>query len=584
MNAHIDAPQDRDREVSGFIILVSLLQGLALYLVVTGKDAGWGFFSQLSGQIYWYSLILSVPTLMTLSVASLRDPRFWQHVALALVIWLALASWAAWSATNLHGVQADDVLAPFGSMCLLGEFIALPYLQCRLASGRWRPDYAQLVDHAWQNGLTLLLVLPFVGLCWAVLELWGSLFKLIGIDFFASLFRETAFIYLASGTMVGLGIWIARSQHRPLRLLREVLFAVCRGLLPVLALLAVMFVLALPFKGLVPLWNTGHATVLLLTLIALIVLFTNAVFQDGKTTTAYPRPVQLLINAGLASLPLYAGISLYAMWLRLADYGWTGPRVLLFAAVLLMGGHALSYAWAALSRRGGWMHHLPAINISLSLCTLAAIAALNSPLIDPWRISVSSQVARLSTTTETLTSRELDYLRFHAGRRGYEALLALRESPAFAGSPERLATIDHEIEKPFPWGRDITPKVATIEELRQSLTLAPGASADADWLQWLLNRKDSSSICLTPHSQCVVLTMDLDHDGQSEQLLCGQTSYQMNICEVSTRDATGWTEVGQYGFGLDFESWRKMLQQGQIHIIPRRWPDLAIDGQKSSLK
>ena len=85
-------------------------------------------------------------------------------------------------------------------------FVALPWLQCRIEHGRWRAPYAELFEHAWQNALTLALTLAFVGICWAVLQLWAELFALVKIDFFRDLFREPAFVYLATGGMAGLGV------------------------------------------------------------------------------------------------------------------------------------------------------------------------------------------------------------------------------------------------------------------------------------------------------------------------------------------------------------------------------------------
>ena len=98
-----------------------------------------------------------------------------------------------------------------------------------------------------------------VGLTWLLLWLWAALFQLVDIGFFRTLFRDDAFIALATGTLFGFGVLIGRTQHRAIQTVRSVLFAVGRGLLPLLAFIALLFVLSLPFTGLEPLWRTRSA-------------------------------------------------------------------------------------------------------------------------------------------------------------------------------------------------------------------------------------------------------------------------------------------------------------------------------------
>src|SRR5690606_33220909 len=205
------------RNERAMIVLLAVLQGGLLYLAERGHEAGWWIFSELSGRVCWYTLVLAVPTLMALSLVRLRDARFWQHAAGAAAVFAGIGAWAAWSATGGPGIQSNAVLWPFSVSVAIGLFVALPWLQCRLATGRWRAPYPCLFEHAWQNALTLALAGLFTGICWMVLWLWGALFSLVEITFFRELFREDAFVYLATGAMAGLGVLIGRTQHRPVR-------------------------------------------------------------------------------------------------------------------------------------------------------------------------------------------------------------------------------------------------------------------------------------------------------------------------------------------------------------------------------
>jgi len=315
------------RDARAFVVLVSLVQALLLYLARIGHEHLWWWLSPYAPQVYWYTLILAVPTTMTLSVHRLDDRRFWQSALGVAIVYALLASWAAWSVTGAPGINIASVLAPFAITVGGALFVAWPFLQCRQENGRWRAAYPELFDHAWQNGLTLIVAFLFTGVCWVVLRLWAELFALVHIRFFKALFFDNRpFAYLASGLFAGLGILIGRTQQHPLRVARQILFAVCRGLLPLLALIALMFLASLPFTGLAPLWATRSAASLLLGLLLLLVVFVNAVWQDGVGVKPYPRALRWLIDVALIFSPIYAALALYALALRTGQYGWTDQR------------------------------------------------------------------------------------------------------------------------------------------------------------------------------------------------------------------------------------------------------------------
>lgn len=294
------APDDLPlpRQTRAFIVLVALLQGGLLYLAEWGADHGVAPFAALGGRVCWYTLVLTVPSMLLLSVQTLHDRRLWQQLAVVAAVFAALAGWAAWSATGAPGLESNKVLTPFGLSVAAALLIALPWLQFRQHHGSWRASYHALFEHAWQNTLTLALALVFIGVCWGVLTLWAELFALVKIDLFRTLFREDAFIYLATGTMAGLGILIGRTRQRAVQVMRQIVFALCTGLVPLLASIALLFILTLPLTGLQPLWQTRAAAAILLCMVFGLVLFTNAVYQDGATRRRIPAGCGALSRPG----------------------------------------------------------------------------------------------------------------------------------------------------------------------------------------------------------------------------------------------------------------------------------------------
>lgn len=587
-------PQNPDRSLRGFIVLVALSQGAALYAARVGSERQWWPLSELGGQVCWYTLVLSVPTVMTLTVQKLRDARFWQHSVLIALVYAALAAWASWNATGASGLDSQAVLAPFGFTAAIALFVLMPYLQCRLTHGRWTAPYAELFEHGWQNGLTLLLLIPFVGLCWAVLWLWGALFKLVEIRFFAELFGERAFIYLATGTMVGLGILVARTQQRPVQILQQIVFAVFKGLLPLLAFIAVLFLSSLPVTGLEPLWQTRRAASLLMTVVMLMLLFTNAVFQDGRVQNGvvgtYPKILRRLVELGLASLPIYAFLALYAVWLRVDQYGWSPDR--LYAALLATtsAAYALGYSYSVLRPSGAWLSPITTINVSLSWLVMALIGLLNSPVLDPLRISVASQLARLHDGEIKPAELDLKFLRFSAGRSGYRALIGLQSEAAIAQDPRALASVQMMLKRSERWARagaDSRESTVTLslDDARKRIAAAPGADPiDEPWLQGVVDHQLSSMGCLEDAGDCVVLSPDLDRDGVNERLLCESSDPDIVVCRLSAKIDGHWADVGDAQAWSGSEQTVAALKQGKFTVKPQRWADLLIGDQTFSIR
>jgi len=581
------------RDARAFVVLVSLVQALLLYLARIGHEHLWWWLSPYAPQVYWYTLILAVPTTMTLSVHRLDDRRFWQSALGVAIVYALLASWAAWSVTGAPGINIASVLAPFAITVGGALFVAWPFLQCRQENGRWRAAYPELFDHAWQNGLTLIVAFLFTGVCWVVLRLWAELFALVHIRFFKALFFDNRpFAYLASGLFAGLGILIGRTQQHPLRVARQILFAVCRGLLPLLALIALMFLASLPFTGLAPLWATRSAASLLLGLLLLLVVFVNAVWQDGVGVKPYPRALRWLIDVALIFSPIYAALALYALALRTGQYGWTDQRFWAVLAAVVLACHAVGYMATALRWKGEWLAWLPRVNVALAGVVIVLAILANSPALDPYRIAVASQIARLHNGRVAPGKLDVTELRFDSGRRGYRAAVALQHDPAMRADSAALAQLTHIVahQQQQRWLTDAQQKrlaVPTIAALRAQITLAPGAVAPDDaWYGVVLASKLAiAARCAVRGADCVVLTPDLRGDGTHQILLCALDTQVPVTCQLYARDAqVQWTPVES----LTFPSWQPgaiaavqaSLRAGRLQTQWPYWPDVKVAGIK----
>ncbi|WP_312320255.1 DUF4153 domain-containing protein [Stenotrophomonas sp.] len=574
------------------IVLIALLQGLALYAVQQANDS-WPF-QDIASRYRWYTWVLTIPTAVALTLVTLRDRRLWLHAIVGSVVVLALASWIGWNlGGGATGLVDGPLHWPFSLSMGIAVFVTLPWWQFRLQHGHWRATYDALFERAWQNGLTLALALAFTGLTWLLLWLWAALFQLVDIDFFRDLFREEAFISLATGCLFGFGVLIGRTQHRAIQVTRQVLFAICRGLLPLLSFIAVLFVLSLPFTGLEALWKTRSATWLLVIVSLLLVAFTNAVYQHDSARAAYPMWLRRLVDASLLALPVYAGLALYAMGLRIAQYGWTLERFWGALVVVMVLGYAVGYALSVLRRRGRWLQPIETVNRWMCWTVLAVALLANSPVLDGVRISVASQVARLKADPAAINAADAIALRFEFGRRGVDALRTLEQDPRLSADARAVSVVKDALARKERWGgeRQVDDGLRDLTVLQRQVELAQGSpAADADWWQGLLDRKLDAGGCLESGASCVALRRDFDGDGIDDMLLCDLSEYIGPSCRLHARppgtSAAAWQNAGQISFydggGKDQVSMANTaLREGKLEAQQPRWPQLKLAGIKA---
>lgn len=570
------------------IVLIALLQGLALYVLQElaerwpVHDGVWRYCA--------YVWVLSIPSALALTVVEVKDRRLWLHAGLASLLVLGLGAWAEWNLRGASGLNPTPVLMPLSICVGIGVFISLPWWQFRLQYGHWNASYAALFERAWQNGLTLALAAAFTGLTWALLWLCATLFTLLRVDFFQQLFQQPAFLALATGLLAGFGLLLGRTQHRAIQITRQVLFAVGRGLLPLLAVIALLFVSALPFTGLAPLWGTRSAASLLLAMAILLIAFANAVYQHDGDTAVYPRWVRRLVDAGLLTLPVYAALALYAIGLRLSQHGLTVERFWGLATALLICGYAVGYALAVLQRRGRWLHWLEPVNRWMCGLVLAVAVLGCSPLLDPMRLTLASQLPRLGAQPDQITGGDASMLRYELGIRGVRALRELQQQPGVIADPHARSVLAEALPRPS-WGHDVPAPSAprSLDQLHARIIVVKGSAAPApDWWQALLqSRAISADRCLDRDEECLAVRRDLDHDGQDEVLLCRISPYVPPDCALHVLQDGSWRSAGSVSFprhsSAEAQTLTRALREGRLETRPPRWPEMRLLGVPAQL-
>ena len=133
---------------------------------------------------------------------------------------------------------------------LLILVIPIVFYQTARGEERFAFPYRQLFLNAWTNKLVVLVAVFFLGINWLVLALWGGLFKLIDVEFFARLFLKPWFIWIYSCAMFGLGVALSRERPAIIQALLKLVLTLFRVLAPILAGVILLFLAALPLTGL----------------------------------------------------------------------------------------------------------------------------------------------------------------------------------------------------------------------------------------------------------------------------------------------------------------------------------------------
>lgn len=580
-----ETPTDLAATKRWIIVAIAFLQGVALLAAYHGLRGDYPPFMTEFGWLTWVVVVISAPTAVALCLTDWRDTHPWAYGAIVAVVLGGSTAHVGYQLTGHGGLSTLPLMFPLGVGLAILVFIATPFAQCWLTHRRPDFDYTDLFHHAWNNTLTLVVALVFTGLFWLLLILWQVLFSLIEIEVFSDVFGNEGFIYPFTGLALGLGVVIGRTQQRAVIMLRMIVLAVFKGLLPVVAFVAILFILSLPFAGLELLWKTDSAASILMIFMIALITFTNGVFQDGGQNAPYPKLVRRMVEAALVLLPLYGVIAGYGLWLRIVQHGWTSYRVWAVIICLTLTLYAVSYAHGALRPKAIWLGGIARQNVLVAQFIIAILVITNLPWVNPRAIGVASQVQRLLDGTTDAGRYDFSYLRFEAGRDGVEALKALRADPRISAIPSAVKAMDHALASSDNLydGPNNPHKRALVEsEIRESLAIYPADAILPPALLTAFTKIDTPRIraCLGSRKGCVIFPVDLNRDQNAEYVLFdGDDTYSSFVIyaqgEAGEWDWLGWGRLSN-GRGKSADELKTALQRGEIKTRAHDWDRLFI--------
>ena len=450
MNDEITSEPALPAQTGPLRLAIGFAQGLAAWLLLelvwpaslrdgAGKEAAY-WSAQHPPAFAALTLVTAfIPVVALAEVGRMRWKRLATYLAVTSIALVLL---------TLHDIARDPFdydttrrIWPSATLIFCGGimlFIVNQLLEFRETRHRFYTHYSLHFEESWMRGVQFVLSLVFVGLVWAVLLLGAALFDLIHISALNTLLDKNWFRCPVLGMAFAASVHITDVRPALLRGMRNLGLTLLGWLLPLVTGLAAAFLLALLVVGVEPLWSTRRAASLLLTAASVILVLLNAAYKDGDPQHAPPA---VLRWAGRLAGPVMLALALLASWailLRIGQYGWTAQRVQSAATAAMAVLYGAGYAWASADRTT-WLKRLERVNVTASFAMLAVFGALLTPLADPDRIAVSSQVARLHAGKVTPEKFDYALLRFQTGRTGTEALAALAKdsNPEIAARAKR---------------------------------------------------------------------------------------------------------------------------------------------------
>lgn len=341
-----------------------------------------------------------------------------------------IITWWVWAQVPVGKVSYDGddfrfFTWPIGSF--LAFYLLLPYIQIYQNSGRLKFPYSDLYRHSWNNFFIAGIGFLVMGLYWLLVELCAGLFHAVGISVIGEIIHKRPFVMITLSAMFGLGVAMGKEGDRIINTLRTIAAAIFRGLFPLLVLIILAFLLALPVTGLKPLWATRSATGILLGLSLLTILFLNALFQDGDQTSPYPPWLRRAIQAVLLTMPVVTLLTGYSIGLRINQYGFTPERVYAFIFTIVTGLYGVGYAAALFKKQEVWLGLLRPVNKWMSFVVIAIALLTHTAGLDPLKWSAYSQYRILLKQKVSAAKFDFGALRFKLGHYGNDRLESLAQ-------------------------------------------------------------------------------------------------------------------------------------------------------------
>lgn len=431
------------------------------------------------------------------SFAFALEKTRYSWVAIFSMLWGFILAFVAHSTLITHSGRFDFSY----SFCsgLIAAGIALPLFQTIRSHGKLALPYKDLHENAWSDVICWCASWVFVALSFGLAHLLASLFNLIGFELLKELLSKQWFIFMFLGGSFGAALGVFKENERIVASLQNLVMSTMSILAPVLCVSLIVFLAALPFTGLQPLWDATRGTtpILLACTIGAITLI-NAIIRNSESEESDKKMMRYAAKGlSFCILPL-AIIALMSMQQRITQYGLTPDRIWGFIAVLVALAYGLAYLWSLIKSPKVWSSNLRTNNIRMAILLCLTTLFLALPIVNFAKLSVNSQLERISSGRAQAESVDFAAFAFDFGEEGKDALREMKNSEnqyllngaTLALAADNRWNLEQKIEEAASSSLifsklSVFPKpVAIPDKLKQAINKEAGCIGDYCLLIW----------------------------------------------------------------------------------------------------
>ncbi|MBB72434.1 MAG: hypothetical protein CMF50_08555 [Legionellales bacterium] len=246
----------------------------------------------------------------------------------------------------------------------------------------FRVPYSALFERVWNTVCLFISTAAFVGLVWLLLMLWATLFSVVEIDFFGKIFTTDLFIRTMSPIFIAVGLYASYKSVKIISFLRYILLQFCLILLPLLALISVLYVGSWIVMG----FQFGaddsvalNSIYIIPCLLYLSLVFINAIYMDGQEHERLGQWYRQLVNGFIIVILMAAVLSTTLLVLHYHELS-----AALWISLVVANGLFLlyftCYCWAILAKTEVWLASISDCNVKIAWALIALMLLINSPL------------------------------------------------------------------------------------------------------------------------------------------------------------------------------------------------------------
>lgn len=425
-------------------------------------------------------------------------------IPLLAVLLFSLIAWQ-----DYRDISRVSDYALFSIIALIQITVILTTFMQALRQDKPYYHYADLFENAWNNHFYVLFSALLTGGFLLILLLGTLLFDSINIEI-GDFIWDKDVTPIIIGALLGLGIGISREHASLIFRIRSVFFALFRILTYLTTIIMLLFALSLPFSISQLFSNDATSAILLSLVIVSILLLNSQVYYYNKNDNNEHHDdlhdiasfrhlswVNHLFVTQIVLLPVLSLISVFAIYLRIDQYGLMPKRMIALTLAITLFIYGLTYVYQLVKQKANWSQAFQKANPPLALLWVLILVLLLSPALDPIRLSVNNQVQRLKTNVVSAKDFDFDALNYNLGQLGDQALADMKtwhDHPEY----EIIAKWKtHAARKKTAFIKSIGEPLANVETVK----------------------KQYSSYQCSEEEPCYIMGKDIDRDTVKEMLV-----------------------------------------------------------------